>query len=225
MKSQCPTGGWDYGPNSPRVDTSVTGWWVMGLKSAKMAGLNVPYEVFEKALKYIQKATGAKGDGPYGGATVSYATNNAPTVEQVQTGGGSTRMTAVALTCLQFLGRPRDDPQVVACANQVIQDGVPHTGSYDFYRWYYAALGLFQMGVKSEYWKKWNEPMKNALLELQVKEGTFKENKGSWNFEKEESPGVTAWGRVGQTALGALMLEVYYRYDDCHRNPVVDKKK
>jgi len=223
VKAQCPSGGWDYAPASPRVDTSVTGWWVMGLKSAKMAGLNVPYDVFEKALKYIQKATGARGDGPYGGATVSYATENAPTVEQVTTGGGSTRMTAVALTSLQFLGRPRDDPQVVGCANQVVQDGVPTTGSYDFYRWYYAALGLFQMGVKSEYWKKWNEPMKNALLELQVKEGTFKENKGSWNYEREESPGSTSWGRVGQTAIGALMLEVYYRYDDCHRNPVVKK--
>lgn len=222
-KSQCPSGGWDYQPNSQRVDTSVTGWWVMGLKSAKVAGLEVPYDIFEKALKYIDKATGIKGDEGYGGASVSYATEAAPTVDQVKTGGGSTRMTTVALTCLQFLGRERGDPKVLACANQTLKDGTPTANEFDFYRWYYATLGLFQMGVKSDSWKTWNEPLKTSLLSTQVKDGTFKENKGSWNPDAEASHGKGNWGRVGQTALGALMLEVYYRYDDCHKNPVVSK--
>jgi len=210
VKSQCPAGGWNYAPSSVRVDTSVTGWWVMGLKSAKVAGLDVPYEVFDKALKYIDKATAQLNDGGYGGASVSYS-SEAATVDLVKAGGGSTRMTSVSLTCLQFLGRDRSDPKVLGAANQVIKDGLPGTCEESFYRWYYATLGLFQMGVKNEVWKQWNEPLKASLLGSQVKEGTFKENKGSWNFDKETHG--KNWGRVGQTALGALMLEVYYRYD------------
>jgi len=213
--SQCPTGGWDYSPKSIRVDTSVTGWWVMGIKSAKTAGLTVPYEVIEKALKYIQQATtDPVGDNGYGGTSTCSYSSNTEDVKQVKRGGGSGRLTAVALTCLQFLGRPRTDPQVLSTANKVISDGFPTADKSDFYRWYYSCLGLFQMGVRSEYWRKWNDPLKNTLLATQVKEGTFKENKGSWNYETEAHG--KSWGRVGQTALGALMLEVYYRYYDVH---------
>ncbi|MCX7934295.1 MAG: terpene cyclase/mutase family protein [Planctomycetota bacterium] len=208
--AQCPAGGWNYTPHAPRVDTSVSGWWVMGMKAAKFAGLEVSYEVFEKALKYFQKATALQADGEYAGASVSYATDNAATVEQVQAGGGSSRLTAVALTCLQFLGRPRDDQQVMACARQILRDGVPAMANYDFYRWYYAALGLFQLGSRSEPWRAWCKPLISVLLDTQVKEGTYKENRGSWNYERD--PWGSAWGRVGQTALGALMLETAWRY-------------
>jgi len=214
-ESQCPTGGWNYTPKSARVDTSVTGWWVMGLKSAKVAGLHVPYEVIEKALKYIQQATSDPvGDRGYGGKSTCSYSSTTEDVKQVKRGGGSSRLTAVSLTCLQFLGRPRTDEQVLATANKVIEDGMPNTNRSDFYRWYYSCLGLFQMGVRSEYWRKWNDPIKRTLLATQVKEGTFKENKGSWNYDTEHHG--KSWGRVGQTALGALMLEVYYRYYDVH---------
>jgi len=108
------------------------------------------------------------------------------------------------------LGRPKDDPQVAATANKVIADGMPSVDKFDFYRWYYSALGLFQTGVRGEHWIKWNEPMKKALLTTQVRAGTVKEHKGSWNYDGDHFG--SKWGRVGQTALGALMLEVYYRY-------------
>lgn len=215
VKSQCPTGGWDYSPSSVRVDTSVTGWWIMGLKSAKSAGLHVPYEVIEKATKYIQQATtDPKNNKGYGGTcTISYSSKTKE-LKQVNRGGGSSRLTAVSLTCLQFLGKPKTDPQVIGTANQVMEDGFCNTNKFNFYRWYYAALGCFQMGVKSDYWRKWNEPMKDTLVRSQVKVGTYKENRGSWNYDSDQYG--NRWGRVGQTALGALMLEVYYRYENIH---------
>ena len=118
------------------------------------------------------------------------------------------------MSCLQFLGRPRTDEQVIGCANMSLQLGVPDPDRFDFYRWYYSALGMFQLGLRSTYWRKWNEPMKNALVSTQVKVGTFKQNKGSWNPDTDTWG--ACWGRAGQTALGALMLEVYYRYYDVH---------
>ncbi len=218
IKTQGPAGGWRYTPDRPLdVDTSVTGWWIMGLKSAKVAGLSMPASVMNKALAYFQQATMTQGAG---GASVSYS-SEAETVNQVQRGGGSATMTAISLVCLQFLGRGRNDPQVQACAQQVITDGVPNVAEMDFYRWYYCALGLFQIGIRTGYWERWNPAMVRTLLDTQVKTGTFKQNKGSWNYDTDVWG--AAWGRVGQTALGALMLEVYYRYYNVHKRRM--KKK
>ena len=217
-KSQHKAGGWGYVSSSRdnRNDTSVFGWWCMGIKSAKVSGLIVPSEVFEKARDYIMQATTdpVNADDGYGRCRTSYS-SSVDNLKDVKRGGGSNRLTAVSNTCLQFLGRDRNDPQVMGTANQIIADGVCSPATQDFYRWYYAALGMFQMGVRSDYWLKWNEPMKTSLLQMQVKEGTFKENKGSWNFEAD--PYGKSWGRTGETALGCLMLEVYYRYDSAHK--------
>ncbi|MBN2712638.1 MAG: terpene cyclase/mutase family protein [Planctomycetes bacterium] len=204
--SQCPSGAWDYSPNSQRTDASVAGWWIMGLKSAKVAGLHIKDGTMDKALAYLEAATSDEG-------SVCYSTSPCPTVKQVKAGGGSVRLSAVGMTCLQFLGRPRDDKKVVATANRSLKQ-LPsmEEKKKDFYLTYYQALGFFQLGIRSNYWKTFNDPMKNSLLTLQVKEGTFEQNKGSWNPEGDSQG--EKWGRVGQTALGALMLEVYYRYHE-----------
>ncbi|HKS16133.1 MAG TPA: squalene--hopene cyclase, partial [Planctomycetota bacterium] len=59
------------------------------------------------------------------------------------------------------------------------------------------------------YWKKWNEPMKNALVPNQ-KTGKDGCQNGSWTSEEDR------WGfeggRVYAVAINALTLEVYYRY-------------
>jgi hypothetical protein len=58
-------------------------------------------------------------------------------------------------------------------------------------------------------WKKWNEPMKNALVPNQ-KTGKDGCKNGSWDPDQER------WGaeggRVYAVAINALTLEVYYRY-------------
>jgi hypothetical protein len=199
VKSQNTNGSWDYGPNSARSDLSVAGWWIMGLKSAKVAGLGVPTEVMDKALSFVDSWTTDTGKAGY-----------------TQAGSGSIRMTAVSLTCQQFLGHERNHPKVIACAEATIKN-LPNGQTPDFYLTYYQALGLFQTGIKSDYWKAFNDPMKVSLLSTQVTEGTYEQNKGSWNHDGDKYGG--SWGRVGQTALGALMLEVYYRYAE------VSKKK
>lgn len=206
-KSQCATGAWDYQPKSTRSDTSVSGWWIMGLKSAKVAGLSIPSEVMNAARKYIEAATSPTGQ-------VGYAYKDVTSVAQVKPEKGSIRMTAVSLTCLQFLGAPRTDARVVGCANKSVAN-LPQANKFDFYEWYYQALGLFQMGVTSNYWQSFNEPMKRSLVTTQVKVGTVEQNKGSWNPESDEYG--NGWGRVGQTAIGALMLEIYYRYEEIHK--------
>lgn len=202
-KSQNTTGGWDYAPNSGRSDTSVTGWWIMGLKSASVAGLSVPTEIKEKALDYMNNVTSDGGNASY-----------ASTGGALKKGGGSPRMTAVTLTCRQFLGTAKDDPRVVAGVNSMMKH-LPNAANLDFYLTYYQALGLFQTGIRTDNWERFNEAMKTMLTTTQVMKGSVLENKGSWDYEGDKYGG--SWGRVGQTALGALMLEIYYRYEEARR--------
>ena len=42
VKARSPGGGWRYAPGEPLGDTSILGWAVLVLKSAKMPGIAVP---------------------------------------------------------------------------------------------------------------------------------------------------------------------------------------
>jgi len=82
----------------------------------------------------------------------------------------------------------------------------------NFYYWYYATLCMFQQG--GDVWKTWNVNMKTSLIDNQCKggplDGTNKDKDGSW--DPIGGGHVPYGGRVFSTSLGALTLEVYYRY-------------
>lgn len=75
----------------------------------------------------------------------------------------------------------------------------------NLYYWYYGSYALFQLGGKP--WKEWNEHMRRALLTNQ-RRGNIDED-GSWDPVGEWG---AAGGRVYATAIGAMTLEVYYRF-------------
>ena len=77
-------------------------------------------------------------------------------------------------------------------------------GPDDPMHWYYGSLGAFQAGGGT--WKLWHERLRPLLLDHQVRTGHAR---GSWEPVGETGE---AGGRVVTTALGALTLEVYYRY-------------
>jgi biopolymer transport protein ExbD len=185
---QAEYSGWRYKPKTP-ADTSVMGWFVMQLKSAKVAGLRVDGKTFQSATDFIDRCTKE-------GRLVSYQPERSATPT----------MTAVGMACRQFMGWKRD--------NQVLQTGADYLmyhlpkwegGGCDFYYWYYGTLAIFQTG--GHRWKRWNASLRDMLIERQRRGVPALD--GSWDP-------VGAWcekgGRVYSTAMGALCLEVYYRY-------------
>ncbi|MHC4252143.1 MAG: prenyltransferase/squalene oxidase repeat-containing protein [Planctomycetota bacterium] len=180
--------GWRYKAKTP-ADTSVTGWFVMQLKSAKIAGLKVDGKGFQGATTFVDKCT-------RDGGLVSYQPERSPT----------STMTAVGLLCRQFMGWKRDNPVLKTGANYLM-DNLPEWdgGNVNFYYWYYGTLVMFQMG--GQWWKAWNASLRDMLIERQ-RRGAPKID-GSWDP-------VGTWcgsgGRVFATASGCLCLEVYYRY-------------
>jgi hypothetical protein len=198
------TGAWRYEPKM-EADISVTGWFVMALKSAKVAGIHVPPSAFEGAIKFIDQME-IKNAGPdtgYGPAS---------RYEYQKGVGTNHRRCAIGNLCRQFMGWKKEDLQ--SSVELFVKDGgIPewtdkgdkqHDNKLDMYYWYYGTLCVFQQG--GDLWKSWNEGLKGALVPNQRKGG---DENGSWDPLGTYSE---CWGRVGSTALGALCLEVYYRY-------------
>jgi hypothetical protein len=196
---QAPYSGWRYDPKE-KPDLSVTGWFVMQLKSARIAGLTVDGAGFQGAQKYVDSVTDKDGRAGY---------------QRPEANNSS--MTAVGMVCRQFMGTPNSDPMLIGGAHQLVEatpqweDKRNHGRERGFYYWYYGTLAMFQQG--GEAWNKWNETLKPTLISNQRQggplDGSVNDFDGSWDPH--------SWidkygGRVFTTAVGALSLEVYYRY-------------
>ncbi len=213
VKSQHPTrGGWrcnvrpDTGQAS-ETDTSVTGWQLMALKSAQMAGLEVPAETFRKINVWLDSALASDIGGRY-----VYNPFARPTPEQQHGREPSLAMTAEAMLMRMYLGHKREDPQLIAGA-EFLKANLPDNGTTerplrDCYYWYYATQAMFQM--QGQYWIAWNERFRPLLQESQASSGDLA---GSW---RPHEPVPDRWGAAGGrmyvTAMHLLMLEVYYRH-------------
>jgi hypothetical protein len=73
-----PLGAWRYSPDANDHDTSVSGAILMGLLGARNAGIEVPDETIDKAIKYFTAMTGANGMvgymSPQGGSDATTST-------------------------------------------------------------------------------------------------------------------------------------------------------
>jgi hypothetical protein len=195
-KHQVPYSAWRYNAKDP-PDTSVTGWFIMQLKSAKVAGLKVDHIAFQGATKWLDDVTDQQGRSSY-----------------MKGRGGTQNMTAVALVGRQFMGVPNNDPLMQKAADYCLDRELPtwRSSAYGtFYYWYYGTLAMFQMG--GDRWKKWNEELKPVLVTNQRKggplDGSVNDVDGSWDLLGSLDQRS---GRAYTTAMGALSLEVYYRY-------------
>ena len=113
-------------------------------------------------------------------------------------------MTAEGMFVYQLLGANRDDSHMRGSA-AYLMDHLPHwEPDANTYYWYYATLALFQH--QGPQWESWNEKIKDVLLDHQRVDGR---TAGSWD---PDGRWASVAGRVYQTAISTLTLEVYYRY-------------
>jgi len=212
---------WRYGVKPGNNDTSVTGWMMMALKSAKLIdaadvkggkppSLMIDEDAFEGIKTWIDRMTDpesgrvgydVRGTGP---ARPTELVDRFPQEK-------SESMTAVGVLARVFLG---ENPKT----SKAIQDGAalcakalptwnPNDGSIDMYYWYYGTLAVYQVG--GEPWKKWDAAIRTAMVDRQRLDGDYCMYKGSWD---PLDPWADDGGRVYSTAVLAMCLEVYYRY-------------
>ena len=193
--------GFRYNPKQDG-DLSVTSWFVQQLHSARLAGLAVNRASLQGVAKFLDsvESKGAGGDKGYGAASVyKYRPDDAAESR-------AHRLTAIGNLCRRLLGWKKEDLEA-SVQWAIEKGGLPDGwggGKTDLYYWYFGTMCAFQQG--GDIWKRWNEAMKRTLCDNQRKRD---DENGSWDGVGEWS---NEWGRVGQTALCCLCLEVYYRY-------------
>jgi hypothetical protein len=220
--SRNPYFAWRYGIKPGDNDTSVTGWMMMALKSAmlvnqdaRIANRPLPLVVDEGAFDGIRTWLDKVTDPDTG--RVGYTTRGTGPARPSELvdrfpGEKSESMTAVGVLARIFM---HDDPR----KSRPIQQGAalcrrlppvwnPSDGSIDMYYWYYATLAMYQVGGAA--WEEWKAGLEKAVVETQRKDTDFCLYKGSWD---PVGPWGADGGRVYSTALLAMCLQVYYRYE------------
>jgi hypothetical protein len=181
-KNEKNQGGWRYSITSDNSDTSASGWILMGLKSARLARLDVSDDVFTDATKYFWTQYDANGGFGYSGPS------------------RNPNMTAVGVLCQQFLGNGSDSRIKKALdylKEQKFNWDTP-SNKFSLYGWYYITQAMFQGG--GTYWEYWNKQFQMPLIKAQNADGSWSPPAGETN------------DKVYGTTLSCLMLEVFYRY-------------
>lgn len=194
INAQGPDGGWRYEPGKPG-DMSMTGWFMMALKSAEMAGIPVPAESFVQVNNFLDIV--AESDG----ARYGYQRPNLNKKPVAITKAVS----AEGLLCRQYLGWKQNDPRLIAGVELLLESPLDLSGEKDFYAWYYVTQVCHH--IQGSAWTRWNSQMRDVLPDAQVESGS---ERGSWD------PALDHWGsqagRIFTTCMATYMLEVYYRY-------------
>ncbi len=194
VDAQHPAGGWRYQPGEPG-DTSVLGWQLMALQSARAAGLSVPYPTLAAADDFL--------DGMMARDEVRYRYQRRREPTHV--------MTAEALLCRMYLGWTLREPRLQEGLRWLVEDYPPELARPDIYYWYYATQVLHHGG--GPLWSEWNFQLRDVLVQSQVRRGHAA---GSWD---PRGPHSQTGGRIYMTALAICTLEVYYRHAPIFRRP------
>jgi hypothetical protein len=186
-QAQTEAGGWGYvsakdGGGFDEGSTTIT--QVQGLRGCRNAGIPVPKEIIDKAVKYIKDCTLPDG-------AVQYSSKG---------GGGRPAITAAAIACLFNAGEYDDDfvPRMMKyCEQNLGQDTRNSYGHWHYAHFYYSQVQYREGGQK---WETYRNEIEAKLLR-EAKEVTLGEKTGV-----EWDQGFI--GPVYTTALNLIMLQM-----------------
>jgi hypothetical protein len=189
------SGGWTKKDGDP-PDVVLTGLNLLALKSAHLAFLTVSPDCIRGVTKFLDSVQLDSG-ATYRSTSKMY----------------DPAFTAIGLLCRLHLGWKQDHDALNRGIDRLAKRGpVPGKLFYDL-----MATQLL-MQRQAAQWTKWNETMRDQLIDSQSKVG---HEKGSWHFEKGDL-GTTSGGRVYCTAMSVLILEVYYRHAQLFNKDAVE---
>jgi hypothetical protein len=209
-RAKAPTdkGGWRYTAVYYRSgvdsDLSVTGWYLMFLRSAKNAEFDVPQAYMDEAIAYVRRLW-----DPVSGV-FNY---------EIQGGVGvrSTRgMVGAGILCLSMAGQ-HQTPMARAAGDWLVAHPFTAAGESGgvsnsdlvrerfFYSAYYCSQAMVQLGGR--YWEQFFPPLAEALLRRQTANGSWPPEEGGFG----PTGGDSVFGTVYSTSLAVLSLTPPYQ--------------
>ena len=195
IKAQGSDGSWGYAAGA-NGDTSIVGWQIQALQSARMCkDIGVPPQTLDKAKKFLDKVADGSKKSAYG------YTDNKPT---------SPTLSSVGLLCRYYVdGWGPVHPGMADGVDRLRKQWMPTETRFDMYYYYYATQ-IMHFHEGDVWHKEWNPKMRDMLLKLQTNGKNNDKIDGSWDPDK--SMIGSSCGRLGTTCLATLTLEVYYRH-------------
>ena len=161
LRAQNHEGGWRYHPRPESADISVTVMQVVALASAAEAGILVPTQVIQNALKYVKRCQ-QRFEGGFG-----YQPGGAPRLSS----------SAAGLMSLLMCGE-RDSKAVergLSYLKRLPDDKFTSTQWY-YYAHYYAIQAMYQAG--EAHYQDWYPQIRDALLGKQHGDGQWDGGEG-----------------------------------------------
>lgn len=178
-------GAWRYSPDGSDADTSVAGAVLMGLLAARNAGIEVPDESIDKAIKYFTSMTSNAGHVGYSGGFGGH--------------GESIARSSIA-TLVYSISRRKDLKEFKATLNHISENLESQTGGWADYARYYQSQALFQGDVEA--WEKWN-----GLLVQRLKQG----QRADGSVPGDQGPVIGTSMSLLALALNYRFLPIYER--------------
>jgi len=157
-RAQTKAGGWGYvsakdGHGFDEGSTTIT--QVQGLRGCRNAGIPVPREIVEKAIKYIRDCTNDDGGVQYNS----------------RGGGGRPAITAAALACLFNAGEYDSDyvPKLLGYCKKNLYDISSSSFGHWHYAHYYYAQVLYREGGNE--WGDYRDKMHQRIIGEATPEG------------------------------------------------------
>ena len=186
-------GGWRYTPTARDSDLSVTVWQLMALRSAKNAGLKVPKEAIDMAVRYLKRSyfspRNARGEPTNLRSGCGYMPGGPPRYSTA----------AAGLLSLQVCGE-YDTPEVRGSTNWLMNRRVNSREQWFYYGTYYYAQGMQKR--EKHIADRARQITEDMLLKLQRADG-------SWEGKDGMEKGA---GRIYSTALATLSLSVKHHF-------------
>jgi hypothetical protein len=200
VESQDPEGGgWRYGRRQPG-DMSAVGWVFLAVRGGNLAGLTLKRTPLMRAQGFVDSCAAGPKESKL--SRYGYQPGTPATVA----------LSAAGLLTRQYLGWSKDNPDLAAGCQYLMENLPPDSGDQlgPIYYYYYATQVLHHMEGSS--FDLWNHRMRELLIRTQEKKG---HKAGSW------SPEGADWGkqagRLYSTSLALMTLEVYYRHLPMYR--------
>ena len=158
-QAQTSGGGWGYvsardGSDFDEGSTTIT--QVQALRGCRNAGIPVPKEIIDKAIKYIQQCTGSDG-----GVQYSLKTG----------GGGRPPITAAAIACLFNAGEYDSQyvPKMMKYCDRYFENvGNDNDGHWHYAHYYYAQVVYREGGKK---WDNYRDKLYSRLANEATSDG------------------------------------------------------
>ncbi len=166
-QTQNEQGGWRYNPVPYDADVSVTICQIMGLRSARNAGIEVSKQTIDRAVEYVRRCQNPDGGFKY----------------QLESGASGWPRSAAGVASLYYAGIYQDDAidrGVAYLQREALPGTAAASQAHYFYGHYYCVQAMYLAGGTA--WAKWWPAIREELIKKQADDGSWEDRSVGYTY-------------------------------------------